>query len=72
MGLEDTEDLIEDLDQALKNAVGGKNCQVSCIGCSSYMFTFGNYDQVNTHTGLPCSENVHVDGKIQALHVTSH
>ena len=40
MGLEDTEDLIEDLDQALKNAVGGKNCQVSCIGCSSYMFTW--------------------------------
>ncbi|CAH3146644.1 unnamed protein product [Porites evermanni] len=26
VGLEDTEDLIEDLDQALNNAVGGKNC----------------------------------------------
>ena len=40
VGLEDTEDLIEDLDQALKNAVGEKNCQVSCVGCSSYMFTW--------------------------------
>ena len=40
MGLEDTEDLIEDLDQALKNAVGGKNYQVSCIGCSSFMLTW--------------------------------
>ena len=40
MGLEDTEDLIEDLDQALKNAVGGKNYQVSFIGCSSFMLTW--------------------------------
>ena len=40
MGLEDTEDLIEDLDQALKNAVGGKNYQVSRIGCSSYLITW--------------------------------
>ena len=40
MGLEDTENLIEDLDQALKNAVGGKNCQVSSIGRSSYIFTW--------------------------------
>ena len=40
VGLEDTEDLIEDLDQALKNAVGGKNYQVSYIGCLSYMLTW--------------------------------
>ena len=32
----------------------------------------GNYDQVNTHTGLPVSENVHLDAKRQALHVTYH
>ena len=32
----------------------------------------GNRDQVNIHTGVLGSEHVHLDAKLQALHVTSH